>query len=186
MRRRRQHGLGEDALDGRVRALARRAAGAIGDRDEIRLQAAQAARSPPTAPAPCPRFWAERTRTRRGCRAARRSHEAARAVALITPPRALPARRARCADRARARARPRSCLPARAARFCCRTRSRPAASSHCVTVSAAKPSRRWACSSRRNSRSCGAKSTTSSRPPGRSTRAASRIARALSSRKCST
>ena len=48
---------------------------------------------------------------------------------------------------------------------------------HCVTVSAAKPSRRWACSSRRNSRSCGAKSTTSSRPPGRSTRAASRMAR---------
>ncbi len=38
--------------------------------------------------------------------------------------------------------------------------------------------RRCACSSRRNSRSCGAKSTTSSRPPGRSTRAASRIARA--------
>ena len=31
---------------------------------------------------------------------------------------------------------------------------------------AAKPRRRWACSSRRNSRSCGAKSTTSSRPAG--------------------
>ena len=43
MRRRRQRGLGEDALDGRVRALAGRAAGAVGHRDEVRLAAARAA-----------------------------------------------------------------------------------------------------------------------------------------------
>ena len=41
MRRRRQHGLGEDALDRRVGALARRAAGAIGHRDEIGLKRRQ-------------------------------------------------------------------------------------------------------------------------------------------------
>ena len=38
MRGRRERGLGQDALDGRVRALARRAAGAVGDRDEVGLQ----------------------------------------------------------------------------------------------------------------------------------------------------
>ena len=43
VRRRRQHGLGEDALDGGVGALARRAAGAIGDGDEIRLERRQPA-----------------------------------------------------------------------------------------------------------------------------------------------
>ena len=43
MRRRRQRGLGEDALDRRVGALARRAAGAVGHRDEIRVPAARAA-----------------------------------------------------------------------------------------------------------------------------------------------
>ena len=38
MRRRRQHGLGEDALDRCVRALAGRTAGAVGHRDEVRLE----------------------------------------------------------------------------------------------------------------------------------------------------
>ena len=41
MRGRRQRGLGEDAFDGRVGALARRAAGAIGHRDEGRPQRRQ-------------------------------------------------------------------------------------------------------------------------------------------------
>ena len=43
MRRRRQHGLGEDAFHRRVGALARRAAGAIGDGNEIRLERRQPA-----------------------------------------------------------------------------------------------------------------------------------------------
>ena len=41
MRGRRQRGLGQDALDGRVGALARRAAGAVGHRDEIGLERRQ-------------------------------------------------------------------------------------------------------------------------------------------------
>ena len=47
-----------------------------------------------------------------------------------------------------------------------------------ATSASAKPSRRWACSSRRNSSACGAKSTITSMPPGRNTRAASAIAAA--------
>ena len=43
MGRRRQRGLRQDALDGGMGALAGRAAGAIGDRDEVRLERAQAA-----------------------------------------------------------------------------------------------------------------------------------------------
>ena len=93
MRGRRQRGLVEDALDGRVRALARRAAGAVGHRDEMRAQAAQAARSTPTASSPSPRSSAGRTRTRRAMRP-RPSHEpaeAAGAASFITRPPCRPA-----------------------------------------------------------------------------------------------
>jgi hypothetical protein len=69
VRRRRQQGLGENALDGGVRAFAGRAAGAISDGDEIRLQRRQPPDRVPQATVPFPRSWAERTRRRRGCRA---------------------------------------------------------------------------------------------------------------------
>ena len=179
MRRRRQHGFGENALDRRVGALARRAAGAVGHRDEIRLERRE----------PCDRF-PERLLHLRGFRrekferdvqmrraragvdeAARRAARSSRHLARLPAARStMRGSRASQSDTA--------ILPSGpGGKVCCRSTSRPAASSHCVTVSAAKPSRRWACSSRKNSRSCGAKSTTSSRPPGRSTRAASRMAR---------
>ena len=54
---------------------------------------------------------------------------------------------------------------------------RPAASSQWLTCWWSKPRRRWACASRRNSWRWGAKSTTRSRPPGATRRAASAIAR---------
>ena len=72
MRRRCQQGFGQDALDRCVGALARRTAGAIGDRDEIRLQAAQAGRSLATTIAPSREFSAGRIRTTRECCAAHR------------------------------------------------------------------------------------------------------------------
>src|SRR6185436_1908464 len=40
--------------------------------------------------------------------------------------------------------------PGSGGRLRCSVASRPAAAIHCVTVSGAKPKRRWACSSRRN------------------------------------
>src|SRR6202007_2143889 len=53
------------------------------------------------------------------------------------------------------------------------TPCRPAALHHSATSLSVKPSRRWACSSRRNSSEWGAKSTSTKTPPGRTTRAAS-------------
>ena len=194
MRRRRQRGFGEDALDGRVRALAGRAAGAIGDRDEVRLERREPRDRLPqrlfhllglrreelerdadaalVAGSSCPFArigWrgsrpASRHLPRRGARRTMRGSRPSHSETAILPSERRLRRQVASAAR----------------------RRDPAAFIHCATVSAAKPSRRWACSSRRNSRSCGAKSTTSNRPPGRSTRAASWIARAPSSRKCST
>ena len=186
MRGRRQRGLGEDAFDGRVGALARRAAGAIGDGNEIRLKRRQPADRLPQRLLHLRGFG--RKEFERHADAARlagideaaftrRVHQATSRVFGVAS-----TMRGSRASQSETVILP--CGPG--AIGCWRTTSRPAASSHCVTVSGAKPSRRWACSSRRNSRSCGAKSTTSSRPPGRSTRTASRMARALSSRKCST
>src|SRR6185503_9588935 len=170
-----------------VRALARRAAGAIGDRDEVRCERLQA----------LDRFPQDllhalvlgREELERHADLAHARHETAGALSDVhqAAPRlagtAISARASRAShsDTAIFTSEPGSgpsCL--------CITGSRPAAVIHCVTVSGTKPSRRWAYCSRKNSCSCGAKSTTSRRPPGRSTRAASRIARAPSSRKCST
>src|SRR5690606_295341 len=60
--------------------------------------------------------------------------------------------------------------------------SSPASSSHSPIWLSEKPSRTWACSSRRNSSACGAKSTMISRPDGRISFAASAIATPGSSR----
>src|SRR5690606_39164721 len=62
------------------------------------------------------------------------------------------------------------------------SRSSSASASHSPICRSEKPSRRCACSSRRNSCACGAKSTITSFPPGRKRRAASRIAAPGSSR----
>ena len=169
MRGRRQRGLRQDALDGRVGALARRAAGAIGDRDEVRRQRRQPLDRLPQRSSPSPRPSAGRTRTRRRCGACRGMKRLARmsdvhhATSRVAGDRHQRAGVARQPQRHRDLAvgaglgRQSSCAsPARG----------PAAVIHCVTVSGAKPSRRWACCSRRNSSSCGAKSTTSRRPPG--------------------
>src|SRR5207248_454449 len=63
-----------------------------------------------------------------------------------------------------------------------RTGPRPAAASQRSISSSKKPRRRCWCSARRNSRSCGAKSTMISRPPGATSRAASPTAAAGSER----
>ncbi len=91
MRGRRQHGLGEDALHRGVGALAGRAAGAVGHRDEIRRAAAPAARSTPTATASISAVLAERIRTRRAD-PGRAPAETKRLMrgSFITPPRVLP------------------------------------------------------------------------------------------------
>ena len=70
--------LAHDAGDGRVRALARGAAGAVGDRDESRLQRLEPLdrrpqRAPPSSPS-----WAGRTRRRRRCRRRRPGGSCAR------------------------------------------------------------------------------------------------------------
>src|SRR5262249_44799173 len=66
------------------------------------------------------------------------------------------------------------------------TTSAPQSAHHCAICGPAKPKRSCAYSSRRNSSSWGAKSTIMSRPPGESTRTASRTARCGSLMKCST
>ena len=167
MRGRRQRGLVEDAL-ARSRACARgssRRRRRSPRRNSAR--AARAARSPPRASLSISSVFGgknsneTRMRLRRPCtnRLARRVHHA---TSRSAHPRAH-ARIAREPERHRDLA---VGARLRRERLCAASTSRPAAASHCVTVSAAKPSRRCACSSRRNSRSCGAKSTTSSRPAG--------------------
>ena len=115
MRRRRERGLGQDALDGRVRALARRAAGAVGDRDEVGRERRQ----------PRDRF-PQRLLHLLGLR--REELERDADAASVAGVEAAGARRRRssgdlqrgrlrqqqAADRARARARPRSCRRRRA------------------------------------------------------------------------
>ncbi len=116
MRRRRQQRFGQDALDRRMGALAGRAAGAVGHRDEIRRQRRQPRDRLPQRLLHLRRLRREEFErdmqpasvagAASGLRAAGSSrHLAARPVAP-----------ARCADRARATATPRSCLPVRAAR----------------------------------------------------------------------
>ncbi len=148
-------------------------------------RSAQAARSLPTANAPSPRSSAERIRTIHAASGRVRSSNGwrveQRSLSLCD---LLPAGDPHAFV---------ACEPQRdgdlavgilsGAIFLCSVTSRSAAASHCETVSGAKPRRRCACSSRRNSRSCGAKSITSRRPPGTCARErASLIARAPSSR----
>src|SRR5262249_11982303 len=191
MSRRGERSLRQDALDGRVRALARGAARAVGDRDEIRLERRKAGDRVPQrlfhllglrreelegdADAALPAI-AEALDEAAGARLGLH-HATSRAGAASVMRGSRPSQSET------------AILPSEAgsgAKLGRSTAATPAAFIHCVTVSGAKPRRRWACSSRRNSRSWGAKSTTSKRPAGRSTRAASWIARAPSSRKCST
>ena len=186
MRGRRQRGLGEDALHRRVRALARRAARAVRDRDEIRPQGAKPLDRVPQRALHL--VGLRREELERDVDARMPTWRLARTKSPTITQLLARTTRARGADRARATATRQSFRPSSGSGGStrCSATSRPAALIHCATVSGAKPRRRCACSSRRNSRSCGAKSTTSSRPCGRSVRAASAIARAPSSRKCST
>ena len=110
MRGRRERGLRQDAPHGRMRALARRAAGAVGHRDEIRRK-----RREPRDRLP------EILLHLLGLGRKELERDADRPA--ITPP---PARRWRsgCADRGRARATPRSCR---------RSRARARGSGACVT-----------------------------------------------------
>ncbi len=68
MRSRTQRRFVDDARDGRVRALARRAAGPIGHRHELGRQRCEPLDGRPQLPLPSFPFSAERTRTRRRCR----------------------------------------------------------------------------------------------------------------------
>ena len=141
MRGRRQRGLGQDALDGRVGALARRAAGAIGHRDEIRPQ-----RREPLDRLPqrlLHLLGLRRKELERDADRARRRRLAQRLGAWRVHSRnlACDGRRSRGAGRARATARRRSCRPMpapAAATVGAAPTSSPAAVIHCVTVSGAE------------------------------------------------
>src|SRR5215467_13922773 len=165
MRGGRERGLVEDTLDGRVRALAGRAAGAVSDRHEARGERRQ----------PRDRF-PQRLVHLLGLRreelegdvdaastrldetaCANRVHYTA-SSALVS---AIAMRRSRPSQSETAIL---ACGPEPGASVRWVTTSRPEALIHCATVSGAKPSLRCACWSRRNSSSCGAKSMTSSRP----------------------
>ena len=196
MRGRLQRRLVDDAHDRVVRALARRAAGAVGDRDELAGAAAPAARralhsassifsvlggknskETSISPAPSSRLLRSDATAITGLLQGAGS----RRFVLVAPPPAG-ARRARAT---RSSLRPGAPAAGRQIALAAAARGRrPSAS--------APPARRRSragrahARSRKNSRSCGAKSTISSRPPGASTRAASRMASAGSDRKCST
>src|SRR5579871_5622996 len=183
-----ERGLAEDALDGRVRALARRAAGAVGDGDEARRQRRQALDRIPQVLLHLLRLRREELegdadRTGIAVVEASRAGGGFSHHATSRPTSAISVRGSR-ASHSETAILPSD--PSSGTRLLKLVIFNPAAAIHCVTVSSVKPRRRCACCSRRNSSSCGAKSTTVSRPPGRSTRAASRIARPPSSRKCST
>src|SRR5262249_37870077 len=199
MRGRGERSLAKDALDGCVGALAGRTAGAVGHRHEIGFERREPGDGFPKGLFHLLGLRREELGGDADAALGAGAHEAAGArlgIHQATSRSGATAAGAAAADGsaiARRVSRPSqsetAILPSEAgsgASVCCRTRSRPAAFSHWLTVSAANPRRRWACASRRNSRSWGAKSMTSSRPPGRSTRAASAIARPPSSRKCRT
>src|SRR5215468_8340406 len=187
MRGRRKRRLSDDALNGRVRALPGRSPGPVGDGDEGGRERRKPRYRLPQGPFHLLGFgWKE---LEGDAHAAPLLREAAGArlgdgLHQATSRRPASARRGSWASHRDTAILPSE--PGSGARLLCTTPSSPACSIHCVTVSGGKPSRRWAYSSRRNSSSCGAKSTTSSRPWGRNTRAASRMARPPSSRKCST
>ena len=128
-------------------AFARRAAGAIGDRNEIGFQRGEPAIE---SQSDCSHLRGlRRKELERNAEAARPPVKRLARGIIITPPRVSKVARAGCADRGRAIAIPRSSFrPGRQVSW--RNTSRPAPSSHCVTASGAKPSRRWACSSRKN------------------------------------
>ena len=91
MRGRRQRRFRQDALDRRVRALARRAAGAVGDRDEIRRERRQALDRLPQDLLHLLARWAGRIRTTRRCGGPRRGRSGWRGCSS----RHLPLRRLR-------------------------------------------------------------------------------------------
>src|SRR5690606_7460288 len=181
MRRRAQAGFLQDADHGVVGALAGRAAGAIGDRDEARIERRQAQHAAPQAFLHLRRLGREelegdlqRPGTPRGigiavgeCHAASLSRDGRRATACL-----------RACQMWTVSGWPGS---ASTGSVCSDAASHQARSS-----ASAKPSRRWAWRARSSSRSWGAKSTITSRPPGFSTRAASAIAFCGSSAKCRT
>ncbi len=190
MRGRRQRRLVEDALDGGVRALARRAAGAVGHRDEIRRQRRQPLDRLPQRLAPSPPCWAGRIRTTRRCGCSATTSGWREADACITPPRACSASpRSARAYRAPATATPRSCPsePGSGGRLLCITGSSPAAAIHCVITSPAQSRDGDAHAARAGIRARAARNRRPADGRPAATRARLRFtARAPSSRKCST
>ena len=188
MRGRRQRRLGQNALDRRMGALAGRAAGAIGDRDELRRQRRQPLDRLPQGLLHLLGRWAGRTRTRRGCggrcgmkrlarsggvhHATSRARQRHQRAGVAREPQ----RHRDLAVGARLRREAACAAPARARR----------------PSSIASPSRAQSrAGDGRTARAGIPAHAARSRPPaaarpGRSTRAASWMARAPSSRKCST
>ena len=170
----------QDALDRARGALARRAAGAIGHRDEFGLAAARAASPSPRAAPPSRRSSAGRTRRKRVILSPISGRREKRNWFI----RRSPSTRSRGVGNQQAAVAAEPQLDGQLGLGCRRaarnpalsSRSRPASANHSAICRSEKPSRRCACSSRRNSSACGAKSTITSRPAGRSSRAASRIA----------
>src|SRR5579862_282740 len=167
--------LVDDALDCGVGALARAAAGAVGDGDKGRLERLQAF---DCLPQRLFRFVGlgrrEFERDVKRARVGDEVFEAHAALAFLLL--ALSASQSFTVSS--------SFAPLVMASDA--TGVRPAAANQPCTSRSAKPRRRCAKSVRRNSSSCGAKSAISKRPPSRITRAASITAACGSSRKCST
>ena len=189
MRGGRERRLGEDALDRRVGALAGRAAGAVGDRDEVRRERREPRDRLPQGLLHLLGLRREELEGDADARV-RGCGSGWRAAAVRAPSRDL-ARGRRCTMRgSRASQSDTAILPSesrlRRQAADATTPSRPACSSHCVTVSGAKPSRRWRVLVAQEFELVRREIDHQQPAAGRSTRAASRIARPPSSRKCST
>src|SRR5512135_700201 len=163
-------GFVDDALDRGVGSLAGRAAGAIGDRDERRRQGLKPADRLPQIGLGLGRF--RRLEFEGDFDSALVGDEIVEAHAASA--------RDLASDWASQSFTVSLFLPAAIASLA--SGFNPAAANQPCTSRSENPSRRWAKSLRRNSRSCGAKSAINKRPPGRITRAASATAAPGSSR----
>ena len=153
----------------RMGAFAGRPAGAVGHRDEGGVQRLEPGRRLPQVRLHLRAFWAGRTRTRPEPRVPARLRGTGFAAIRRTPRRSwgIESEMIRGSSAIHSATVSLPASPAAGGTRSERTLARPASARKPSTSCTAKPSRRWANSSRRNSWSWASKSTSASRPPGR-------------------